>query len=215
MKSVLLLVLILTMPVTQKPTKQDRIPEDTIHIISESNSTEIKRFTRGILLQIQDRIGPVTYEGLGTYLIEFKKVPVREGVWEIEINGETYTLIKKKGVQRPAPKKEPTITLTDVLIGDVTGTTFELTEGIQEYFAYEPKQDITAYEVALFLPLFAGPSYGQGEYYTGGAIVPLRDRHVGGWPAGTSKPVLVLGEWQIERLGSAMRHLRKLPSPSK
>jgi len=77
------------------------------------------------------------------------------------------------------------------------------------YFLSTPKQDITAYELALLLPYFAGPSYGDGPYHTGGVIVPRKDGQHGGWPVGGT--VLSWTEFEMQKLGTAMRYLEKLP----
>lgn len=81
----------------------------------------------------------------------------------------------------------------------------------QEYYWYQPKPDITTYELAKLLPLFSGVAYGMGEWSTReGAIVPLRDRmNRGGWPVNGT--VLQLNQFEIEKIGTAIRHLERLP----
>jgi hypothetical protein len=81
---------------------------------------------------------------------------------------------------------------------------------LEKKFSYEPKEDITAYELALLLPLFSGTSYGHSGYGAPeGRIVPARER-VPGRVAG--RTVLSLSGPEQERLGTAVRHLRNLPA---
>jgi hypothetical protein len=80
----------------------------------------------------------------------------------------------------------------------------------QRYYSYAPLKDITPYELALLLPLFAGASYGDGEWNTGGRLVPHKDRQQPGFPC-DGRAVVLLADYHEQELGTAMRHFVKLP----
>ena len=111
-----------------------------------------------------------------------------------------------------AQKKKEGMTLAPGQSGTVViGSSAEMRIVESSYYLYKPKPDITPYELALLLPLFSGPSYGMGEWSAReGAIVPVKDRMHGGWPVNGT--VLSLSSYRIKELGTAMRHLEKLPN---
>lgn len=97
-----------------------------------------------------------------------------------------------------------------IMIGDIEDSSGITLVRENHYFLYQPKDDITPHEIALLLPLFTGVYYGMGEYSAGGAIVPIKDRMRGGWPADMSIPIFKLDSYELSRLGSAKRHLVEL-----
>jgi hypothetical protein len=80
----------------------------------------------------------------------------------------------------------------------------------QTTYWYEPQPDITTYELARLLPMFSGPSYGMGEWSTGGRVMPSRDVQSpksNGCRSGAA--LCRLADYEIEELGTAARHFRK------
>jgi hypothetical protein len=89
----------------------------------------------------------------------------------------------------------------------IHGIAYTMRDVPQFHFHYEPQPDITTYELALLVPHLQPMIYGPEA--SSGSVLPLQHRRGPGWPIGGV--ILRLADYEIERLGTAMRHLRKLP----
>jgi hypothetical protein len=89
----------------------------------------------------------------------------------------------------------------------IRGVAYTMREVPQFHFHYEPQPDITTYELALLVPHLQPMILGSDA--SSGSVLPIQQRHGSGWPIGGV--ILRLADYEIERLGTAMRHLRKLP----
>jgi hypothetical protein len=92
-------------------------------------------------------------------------------------------------------------------MGDAMGLLYTITEVAQSHFSYEPRPDITTFELALLVPHLQPMILGRDA--SSGSVLPVQQRNQPGWPCGTV--ILKLADYEVERLGTAMRHLRKLP----